>query len=65
MLGDAGANPLGAVAGLGLCLATSLGARIVLVLLLLGLNLASERVSFSTVIERTTWLAAVDRWGRA
>lgn len=65
MLGDAGANPLGAVAGLGLCLATSLGVRIVLVLLLLGLNLASERVSFSSVIERTTWLAAVDRWGRA
>ena len=64
MLGDAGANPLGAVAGLGLCLATSLGVRLVLVLLLLGLNLASERVSFSNVIERTTWLAAVDRWGR-
>ena len=65
MLGDVGANPLGAVAGLGLCLATSLGARIGLVLLLLGLNLASERISFSTVIERTPWLAAADRWGRA
>lgn len=64
MLGDAGANPLGAVAGLGLCLATSLGLRLVLLLLLLGLNLASERVSFSNVIERTTWLAAIDRWGR-
>ena len=65
MLGDAGANPLGAVAGLGLCLATSLGVRIGLVLLLLGLNLASERISFSSVIERTPWLAAADRWGRA
>ncbi|MDQ3620566.1 MAG: hypothetical protein M3391_10665 [Actinomycetota bacterium] len=65
MLGDAGANPLGAVAGLGLCLAAPLSLRIVLVLVLLGLNLASERISFSRVIERTGWLAALDRWGRA
>ena len=65
MLGDAGANPLGAVVGLGLCLAASLSLRIALVLVLLGLNLASERISFSSVIERTGWLAALDRWGRA
>ncbi|MDQ5814916.1 MAG: hypothetical protein M3516_01280 [Actinomycetota bacterium] len=64
MLGDAGANPLGAVAGLGLCLAAPLWLRIALVLVLLGLNLASERISFSSVIERTGWLSALDRWGR-
>jgi len=64
MLGDAGANPLGAVAGLGLCLAAPLWLRIALVLILLGLNVASERISFSSVIERTGWLSALDRWGR-
>lgn len=64
MLGDAGANPLGAALGLGL--ATSLGepARWGAVAVLLVLNLASERYSFSAAIERTPWLRAIDRIGR-
>lgn len=64
MLGDAGANAAGAL--VGYVLATSLpvpalgGVAVVLV----ALNLASERVSFSAVIERTGWLRRLDRLGR-
>jgi UDP-N-acetylmuramyl pentapeptide phosphotransferase/UDP-N-acetylglucosamine-1-phosphate transferase len=65
MLGDAGANPMGAVLGLGLVLASgSTGVLAVLVVVLLGLNLLSERVSFSKVIETTPWLARLDHLGR-
>ena len=64
MLGDAGANPIGAVVGLGLATSMSEPVRITAILVLLALNVASERWSFSKVIERTPALAAVDRWGR-
>lgn len=65
MLGDAGANPMGAVLGLGLVMAS--GTRTVLaviVVVLLGLNLLSEKVSFSRVIADTPWLARLDHLGR-
>lgn len=65
MLGDAGANAFGMLAGLLLVSALPLAGAVVVAAVLLGLNLVSERVSFSAVIERTAWLAAVDRWGRA
>ena len=65
MLGDAGANPMGAVLGLGLVLASgSLGTLAVIVAVLFGLNLLSEKVSFSRVIEQTPWLARLDHLGR-
>ncbi len=66
MLGDAGANPLGALLGLGLVVtfAGSFRALVVIALVLLALNLASERWSFSAVIERTPWLARLDHLGR-
>jgi hypothetical protein len=71
MLGDAGANSLGAVAGLGLALrargiegGTGTVWLCVIALILLGLNLLSEKVSFSAVIERTPWLARLDQLGR-
>lgn len=73
MLGDAGANPLGAMLGLGLTLGAwqlgdgagpSRGALWTIVIVLLALNLASERWSYSTVIERTRWLARLDHLGR-
>ncbi|HYN36210.1 MAG TPA: hypothetical protein VEV82_04460 [Actinomycetota bacterium] len=64
MLGDAGANPVGAVLGLGLALSLDRTGRLVALGLLLALNLASERLSFSKGIERTAWLRALDRWGR-
>ena len=65
MLGDAGANPMGAVLGLGLVLASGFPATLaVVVAVLLGLNLLSEKVSFSKVIETTPWLARLDHLGR-
>ena len=65
MIGDCGANGLGAL--VGWCLAAGLDSRgrTAALVVVVGLTLASERVSFTTVIERTPWLAALDNWGRA
>ena len=64
MIGDCGANGLGAL--LGWSLASGLGrrARVAALGVVVGLTLASERVSFTAVIEQTPWLAAIDNWGR-
>lgn len=64
MLGDAGANPLGALLGLGLAASLGSAALAASVVVLLALNLASEVWSFSKVIERTAPLRSFDRWGR-
>jgi UDP-GlcNAc:undecaprenyl-phosphate GlcNAc-1-phosphate transferase len=64
MLGDCGANPLGAVAGLGLAVSLNSPGRWIAVIVLVGLNLASEKWSFSAAIARTPWLRAIDMWGR-
>jgi hypothetical protein len=64
MLGDAGANPLGAVVGLGLATSMQTPGRLVVIAVLLALNAVSERWSFSRAIERTPFLAALDRLGR-
>ena len=64
MLGDTGANPLGAVLALGLVLVAPFGARIVALVVVLALNLASEVVSFSAVIDSVPPLRWVDRIGR-
>jgi UDP-GlcNAc:undecaprenyl-phosphate GlcNAc-1-phosphate transferase len=64
MLGDAGANVLGAALGLGVVLTCSPGVRTVVLVVIAALNLASERVSFSRVIAATPPLDAADRWGR-
>ena len=65
MLGDTGANALGAALGLavvlgGLSPVTRLGVAVVL----LALNHLSERVSFSAVIASTPGLRHLDEWGR-
>ena len=65
MLGDAGANALGATLGLGLFVALPTGGRVAALLVLATLTLASELWSFSAVIERVPWLRAADRWGRS
>ena len=64
MLGDTGANSLGAAMGLGVVLTQSRISTAVVAVVLLGLNLLSEVVSFSDVIERTGPLRALDRLGR-
>jgi UDP-N-acetylmuramyl pentapeptide phosphotransferase/UDP-N-acetylglucosamine-1-phosphate transferase len=65
MLGDSGANVLGAVLGLGVLLTCSPGVRLVVLVVVLALNLVSEVVSFSRVIDRVAPLRALDRLGRA
>jgi UDP-GlcNAc:undecaprenyl-phosphate GlcNAc-1-phosphate transferase len=64
MLGDAGANVLGAALGLGTVLACSPGVRLLALVVVAALNVASERVSFSAVIDRVGVLRALDRAGR-
>ena len=64
MLGDTGANLLGAVLGLAVVLETSRPVRTVVLIVLVALNLVSERVSFSSVIDRTPGLRQLDRLGR-
>jgi UDP-N-acetylmuramyl pentapeptide phosphotransferase/UDP-N-acetylglucosamine-1-phosphate transferase len=63
MLGDAGANALGAVVGT-LLLAGPMWLVGVAAVVLVALQLASERVSFSRVIEANRVLRAADRLGR-
>jgi hypothetical protein len=63
MLGDAGANALGAM--LGACAAgLPRPARIALLAGIAGLTAASEKVSFTKVIERTPALRRLDMLGR-
>lgn len=65
MLGDAGANPMGAVAGLMIVAGLSMAGILVYLALILALNLASERVSFSKVIDGNRFLRWIDGLGRA
>lgn len=64
MLGDTGANALGASLGFGVVLTASTGARVVVLVVVALLNVASEAVSFSRVIDRVPPLRALDRLGR-
>jgi UDP-GlcNAc:undecaprenyl-phosphate GlcNAc-1-phosphate transferase len=64
MLGDTGANLLGAVLGLAVVLETSRPVRTGVLIALVLLNLASERVSFTKVIDATPGLRHLDRLGR-
>ncbi len=64
MLGDTGANALGAVLGLGVVLASDPGPRLAVLAGVAVLNAAGEAVSFSRVIDAVPLLRAVDRAGR-
>jgi UDP-N-acetylmuramyl pentapeptide phosphotransferase/UDP-N-acetylglucosamine-1-phosphate transferase len=65
MLGDTGANVLGGVLGLVVVLECSRTARNVILPLVILLNLASEFVSFSRIIDAVPPLRAFDRLGRS
>jgi UDP-N-acetylmuramyl pentapeptide phosphotransferase/UDP-N-acetylglucosamine-1-phosphate transferase len=64
MLGDTGANVLGAALGLAAVLELSSGPRWVVLAVLVALNVAAEVVSLSRVIDRTPPLRRLDRLGR-
>ncbi|GAA1182141.1 hypothetical protein GCM10009584_25320 [Ornithinimicrobium humiphilum] len=64
MLGDTGANPLGAAVGVAAARALGTRGRWAALAVVTALTLASERVSFSQVIDSTPVLRRLDRWGR-
>ncbi|MFM6848171.1 MAG: hypothetical protein ACKOVB_03600 [Terrabacter sp.] len=64
MLGDTGANAAGALVGLALVERTGLPGRLVGLAGLAALTLASERVSFTRVIDANPVLRRLDQWGR-
>jgi UDP-N-acetylmuramyl pentapeptide phosphotransferase/UDP-N-acetylglucosamine-1-phosphate transferase len=64
MLGDGGANALGAALGAALVVGAPRPVRLAALAGAVALTVASERVSFTEVIERTPALRAVDAWGR-
>lgn len=64
MIGDCGANAVGALVGWSLATGLGRSGRAAVLIGIVGLTLASERVSFTAVIEGHPWLRAVDQWGR-
>lgn len=64
MLGDTGANAAGALVGLALVERTGLRGRLIALGVLTALTLASERISFTKVIESNGLLRRIDEWGR-
>ena len=64
MLGDAGANAMGALVGFVIAASVPVWLLAVATVVMLALNLTSERVSFSRVIEQTAFLRRLDRIGR-
>jgi hypothetical protein len=64
MLGDGGANALGALVGSQIAFGTPRAVRWATLAGVVGLMLASEKVSFSKVIAGNEWLNKVDMLGR-
>jgi hypothetical protein len=64
MLGDTGANSAGALLGVALVARSGLRGRLVALAVVTFLTLASERVSFTKVIESTPGLRELDALGR-
>ena len=64
MLGDAGANALGAMLGAAAASTLPRPARLGVLAVVAGLTAASEKVSFTKVIERTGPLRRLDMLGR-
>ncbi|NMB01207.1 MAG: UDP-N-acetylmuramyl pentapeptide phosphotransferase [Firmicutes bacterium] len=64
MMGDTGANPLGATLGYFAALHFPVFAKVVLLTVLASLNIVAEKVSFSRIIESNRFLQFLDRLGR-
>ena len=64
MLGDTGANALGAMLGAAAAIVLPRPARVAVLAAIAGLTAASEAVSFTKVIERTAPLRWLDMLGR-
>lgn len=64
MIGDCGANTVGAVLGWAVSTGLRPAGRAVALAAVTGLTLTSERVSFTEVIASTPWLRALDEMGR-
>jgi UDP-N-acetylmuramyl pentapeptide phosphotransferase/UDP-N-acetylglucosamine-1-phosphate transferase len=64
MLGDSGANAVGALLGLRFAAVARRAPRAALLAGIVGLTLASEKISFTEVIEATPGLRELDRLGR-
>jgi UDP-GlcNAc:undecaprenyl-phosphate GlcNAc-1-phosphate transferase len=64
MLGDTGANLLGALAGLWLVMTLSGTGQLVALALLAAITLYGELRSISALVERTPGLRELDSWGR-
>jgi UDP-N-acetylmuramyl pentapeptide phosphotransferase/UDP-N-acetylglucosamine-1-phosphate transferase len=64
MLGDTGANCAGALLGTALVARAGMRGRLVVLVALTALTLASEKVSFTKVIESTPGLRELDALGR-
>lgn len=64
MLGDTGANLLGALAGLWLVLTLSGTGQLVALILLAAITIYGELRSISGFVERTPGLRELDSWGR-
>lgn len=64
MLGDGGANALGAALGVAVASSAPFVVAVVVAAVVVTLTLVSERVSFTRVIERTPPLRWADRLGR-
>jgi UDP-GlcNAc:undecaprenyl-phosphate/decaprenyl-phosphate GlcNAc-1-phosphate transferase len=64
MLGDTGANLLGALAGLWLVLTLSGTGQLVALVVLAAITVYGELRSISKLLERTPGLRALDSWGR-
>ncbi|MGW0436738.1 hypothetical protein ACWDV4_29860 [Micromonospora sp. NPDC003197] len=64
MLGDSGANALGALLGVALAARTGPVGRAGILAAVAVLTAASEKVSFTKVIQNTRGLRELDEWGR-
>jgi hypothetical protein len=64
MLGDCGANGLGAITGTALAASLPRPLKVLALGAVFALNLASEKVSFTKVIAETPVLDKLDQWGR-